>query len=540
MANKHRKKLGELMEPVEKKMVDLTALRKKVMVSEEEIKTQATKLDRQITFYYEEVHQKLQHQRGELKRKLQELSAQKKQAISAQREQVEYAEVQLVSMEKLKDAVTKVSDQEVLFTKNQISKDMKRLYEYYRSLDINPVELAIEFIPVKEYKESFPKLSGIFDPDDPFPPNCEITGIPALPLVGNKVNFKIISRNYNNVPCSNSGSDIIAKVQSSKGHVAPVEVHGNKDGSYTASFVTKQVGEAKLSIIIEGQHIKGSPCNITMCQDYTVIQPSKIVNLDKHLGCPWAIAFGKPGMWALTDSTSHCVCIFEYGDQLVCKFGTKGMGNGQFSNPYGLAFDDDNKLYVSDCNNHRVQKFTAYGQYLLQFGCRGSKIGQLAYPYGITVHHDQLYVAEYNNHRISVFQLNGQFCCIIGSEHLHNPWDVTISGNGYLLVADYKKNYISSFTLDGVYMDRFDSGHLDSPVGLTTDINGFVLVTESAKNRVSVFDQRGVHVCSFGSNGSKIGQFSNPRGIFVDPSHSNIYIADYNNKRIQIFATGYN
>ena len=39
--------------------------------------------------------------------------------------------------------------------------------------------------------------------------------------------------------------------------VVPVEVKDNKDGGYSASFVTKQVREAKVSITIEGEHIKG-------------------------------------------------------------------------------------------------------------------------------------------------------------------------------------------------------------------------------------------------------------------------------------------
>ena len=47
--------------------------------------------------------------------------------------------------------------------------------------------------------------------------------------------------------------------------VVPVEVKDNNDGSYSASFVTKHVGEVKLSVTIKGQHIKGSPYSIMVC-----------------------------------------------------------------------------------------------------------------------------------------------------------------------------------------------------------------------------------------------------------------------------------
>ena len=371
--------------------------------------------------------------------------------------------------------------------------------------------------------------------DDPAAPdNCEVTDIPLQPLVGNQVNCKIITKDRDNAHCSRGGSDIVAQVQSSRGEVVPVEVKDNNDESYSVSFVTKHVGELKLSVTIKGQHIKGSPYSVMVCQDYrSVDKPFKVINDGGNMGSPWAIAFGRDGVWAVTDDNYQCVYIFDGQDQLVGKFGSNGSGNGQFSNSYGLAFDADNHLYVSDWSNNRMQKFNINGEYLLQIGHYGSGNGQLYSPAGITVHNDRLYVAEYNNHRISVFQLNGQFCSIIGSGYLSYPYDVTVSGNGHLLVADYSNNCITSFTLDGTYVGRFDKGQLSNPIGLTTDLNGFVLVTDN-NHRVTVFDKDGACLCHFGSRGSSNGQFSNPRGIAVSPN-GNIYIADYSNKRVQIF-----
>ena len=537
MANKHRKELEKIMEPVEKMIVDLSALRQKVKAAGEDIGSQTTEVDQQIDSYYEELHKQLQQQREELKRKLQEKSTQKKKAISLQLEQLEYTQAQLESVKELNDAVTNGSDQEALFAKKQVSNDVKRLTESYKKLDSDPVEMpTIEFVPVKEYKNLFPQFSGIFDAAvDADPPNCEVKDIPLHPLVKNKIDFKIITKNRNNANCSKGGSHIFAQVQPRKGDVVPVEVKDNKDGSYSASFVTEQVGEAKLTVTIEGQHIKGSPYSVMVYQDYKSIdKPIKIINDGGNMGCPCAIAFGRDGVWAVSDINHHCVYIFDGNDQLVRKFGSSGQGTGQLSNPYGLAFDANNHLYVSEYSNHRVQKFNINGEYLLQFGHQGSGNGQLYFPSGITVHNERLYIAECSNSRISVFQLDGQFCCIIGSGQLSNPYDVTVSGNEHLLVADNGSNCITSFTLDGNYVGRFDKGQLSGPIGLTTDIHGFVLVTEDGNHRVTVFDQDGACVCQFGSNGSANGQFSNPRGIAVSPN-GNVYVADYSNNRVQIF-----
>ena len=162
----------------------------------------------------------------------------------------------------------------------------------------------------------------------------------------------------------------------------------------------------------------------------------KIINDDGKLKMsgPWAIAFGRDGVWAVTDCYEGCVCMFDGQDELVKKFGSYGRDSGQFANPHGIAFDANNDLYV--CLNLIVIefKYNINGEYLLQFDHKGTGDGQLLYPCGITVHNERLYVAECN--RISVFQLNGQFYCIIGSGQLERAWDVTVSSNGNLLVAN--------------------------------------------------------------------------------------------------------
>ena len=140
---------------------------------------------------------------------------------------------------------------------------------------------------------SFPQFGKLYD-DRAAPDHCKVTDTPLQPPVGNKIGCKIITKDQNNAHCSKGDSDVIAQVQSTRGEVAPVEVKDNNDGSYSASFVTKHVGEVKLSVTIEGQHIKGSPYSIMMCRDYKSIeQPIKVVNDGGNMSYPWAIAFGR-------------------------------------------------------------------------------------------------------------------------------------------------------------------------------------------------------------------------------------------------------
>ena len=48
------------------------------------------------------------------------------------------------------------------------------------------------------------------------------------------------------------------------------------------------------------------------------------------MGRPYATAFGRDGVWAVTDTSHHCVYIFDGQDQLVRKFGSSGSDTGEF------------------------------------------------------------------------------------------------------------------------------------------------------------------------------------------------------------------
>ena len=546
MAIKHRKELDKIMEPVGKMIEELSVACKKVNNMRDKIGAQADDIDKEIDRYYDELYRRLWQQRDELKKELHEASRQKKKEVTLQLEQMEQTQAQLESIKELNGEMKNGSDQETLLMKKQVVDDVKRISDSYNKLDTQPVHSAsMEFSPVEEYKYIMPQV-GYLSHGDACLKNCEALDIPNMVSRGEKVNFKIVTKNQSTtqaILCQSGENRVVIQAQSSRGDVTPLEMKDNKDGSCSASFVANQVGEVKLSATIKGQQIEGSPFNIKVYGKYTTIdKPSKVVNEGGWMGEPWSIAFGRDGMWAVTDGTNHCVWMYDKDDQLVRKLGCKGAGNGQFNRPFGIAFHGSNQLYVTDHSNHRVQKFDISGNYMLQFGIQGSGNGQLQYPLGITVHDDELYVVEYNNHRISVFKLDGQFSRIIGLGFLSSPRYVAVSSNSQLLVADSGHHCISIFTLDGNYVGKYGTQGtgkgrwLDSPTGITIDIHGFILVAEQHNNRVSIFDKDGLFIHSFGSKGTNLGKFSWPIGIAISLT-GDIYICDKNNKRIQKFST---
>jgi hypothetical protein len=73
------------------------------------------------------------------------------------------------------------------------------------------------------------------------------------------------------------------------------------------------------------------------------------------------------------------------------------------------------------------------------------------------------------------------------------------------------------------------------PTDVAWDSAGNIFVADGVGNtRVAKFDKNGVFIKSWGSKGTEPGQFGSARAIAVD-AQGNVYVADPQNKRIQVF-----
>jgi DNA-binding beta-propeller fold protein YncE len=128
---------------------------------------------------------------------------------------------------------------------------------------------------------------------------------------------------------------------------------------------------------------------------------------------------------------------------------------------------------------------------------------------------------------------------------------VAFDSTGKVYVVDQNNHRIQIFTAEGKYLMQFGSygsgdGKLNGPNGICIDGEDVVYVTEWHNNRVSLHSCQHVDddlvprvrfLKSFGSLGSKQGQFKSPYGIALGKD-GNIYIADLANDRIQMFDLG--
>ena len=67
-------------------------------------------------------------------------------------------------------------------------------------------------------------------------------------------------------------------------------------------------------------------------------------------------------------------------------------------------------VYVSEYGNDRFQVFDPQGRFLRKWGIRGSGDGEFSQPQGLGIDSEgNVYVSEYGNDRIQVFDPQGRF-----------------------------------------------------------------------------------------------------------------------------------
>jgi peptidylamidoglycolate lyase len=87
-----------------------------------------------------------------------------------------------------------------------------------------------------------------------------------------------------------------------------------------------------------------------------------------HFNQPTDIAIRTDGSFYVSDGyVNSRVALFDPRGRLTMEWGSKGTGDGQFSNPHGLAFGPGGDIFVADRENSRIQVFDQHGAFKRQW-----------------------------------------------------------------------------------------------------------------------------------------------------------------------------
>jgi uncharacterized repeat protein (TIGR01451 family) len=255
---------------------------------------------------------------------------------------------------------------------------------------------------------------------------------------------------------------------------------------------------------------------------------------------------------------------------------TSGSADSMFNLPHGVAVDNaNNRLYVADTNNHRIQRFNLSTGAFLGWngkvgvtptdgdsGCSstinpnntpgwcfggtagsGSETGNLWQPRSISVDpsNSVYYVSEGSNHRIQKFNYNGNVIGWTGRVFS------TPTGGASGCTSTAPGMSTPGWCTGGSPQSGTADGALNSPYALVYEpVTAKIYVAEASGHRISVFNgYLGNFLSWLGSNVQPLNSWSmnglplassaamnGGKGLAIDSSSGNIYVADEVNHRV--------
>ena len=482
---------------------------------------------------FDKLHQALEEKRLSLIAATNDIALYRTTALNTQKQEWEESYNQLSRyVDKSNDVLSTHSDEQLLALRGCMHKTLCTLVEKGSAICFEPNQHSD--IPVSvstaTLLREIPLCGFVVD----YSPSKSIWVQRTLPVTNSKYELFLESRSPSDEKLTNGDLFIEAVLKTySKVEVdvrGEVEDHGN--GTYTITFTPHTNGLYQLRVLMNGQHVCNSPCDVEvrgiqtkrgkkMARNYNA---ARNVQLTIPIVFPWQVSVHDNGTIYVSDIGNLCIHALDLLGNKKAVIGSPGTSKVQFSSPRGMALKGE-VMFVTDSCDHCVHKITLKGDLLLTFGKHGRAEGMLNVPMGICLDpEDRIVVANSHNHRIEVFTAEGKFSHSIagnsaGSKGFVMPWDVAMDPWGNLHIAAWGTGAIKVFTVEGMFVRSYGEKVLVNPRGVAIDGGGYVFVSDGGTNSVVVLDSMGKCVHT-------IHNLDSPTGVALDQD-SGIYVANY-------------
>ena len=300
--------------------------------------------------------------------------------------------------------------------------------------------------------------------------------------VGIEANFIVTTNDFEGKQCYYENDQLEITIKSLSGtDVVDKVIKDNKDGEYTVAYTLHCAGEHTVVVMLNGQHLTGSP-------------------------------------W--------CIQVSPHQYKSVLQFGSRRFGWDA-----EIAFCEMNEtIAVADHENWRVQLFSSSGTYIAEYVFEdydGKPISVAFTRSGeILVVHAR---------RISLFTEGLQFIKRITNDQVKRPWKLSVTQDGRMIVIDLDDTAIQVLSHDGAeVLLSFTAPDCKLSPRFAVYHQGMFFVCFLWTDCIKVFNEEGAFLYDIGSDGTGDGQLSCPLGLAIDKFNS-LIVCDRSNMRLQVF-----
>ena len=214
--------------------------------------------------------------------------------------------------------------------------------------------------------------------------------------------------------------------------------------------------------------------------------------------------------------------------------------------PAGVAVDAADNIYVADAEHGMIVVFDGSGIFQRYLGSHQGE-PEYARPQGLAMDskNQRLLLVDTPRNLILELDLEGRELKRAGKARdgsgaveFDSPTDIAVNHN-HIFVLDRWGTRVHVLDMDLNPEAKFDlprgqEPRMDRDNGLSADADGNVYISFHRTSVVRVYSPGGHLLASFGQSGTRVGEFVEPEGLWVD-SANRLYVADSGNGRVQLF-----
>ena len=455
-------KLLEEMKPLKDVQVKLTSAVEHIQTTKLEVEAQKDSAVNIVKTSFKELHDILDKREKDLMEEAGAIVQEKVNKLSVQEKTLSLASAEVQSViDYTEQCVRHCTDNEVMSMHTEMRKTIERKIEDHsksgRSLEpVEEVDMGVE-VRCSEALQQLCQTQAIITKLTVDPSKCTVH-LEEAAEVGKVSKGTLITRLSNNKQTKRN-CKVSCQIESlHNGVIADENIDDDGSGRYSIQYTPTVRGRHELTVLIDGQHVAGSPFPV-----FVSIHPTQ-------LGKPVKVWDGVYNPVGITANSKGDILVTEIAGNII-KFDANGqrhklVAQNELKTLRCIAVDNEDNIYCIDNNNNKILTCDKNGANIQVHEVMADKgSGRRA----LFIINNEILISEADSDgTIMVYDRELKYVRRIQHKDMGLVTDISADVYGNLYMTDYSNTCIQVFSANGVFLRSLgrDKNKLKLPWGV--------------------------------------------------------------------------